>query len=514
MSSRSGVDLKMDITKEELLPVISMLKAELQYKETALAALKCEQIKRLLNPIEINRSSLASTYTKLQDRLKERDVNNNDLKRSTVQKTNTDDSQSTNQYAPAIDRTNDENLIILNTLLELLDKHPLLALPRDAVYCLDYDCNELSTKNYLNLKIQHLDNLINQHRGFRYYMNERLRQSEQRFIDATRKYELDKKLNRDADQLEFRNNAKAVLSKHIEQLKDALEREKRDKQAIVLTLLNELLDEREKVSLLTKDLTTRKNNESRNEIALQQQEEQRKAMHKLEAELQGSLKQLSEQAKTFHQERAVMQAQILNLEKTNALLESRLAQSEKLSAGSNSGETTIPTTTSKITTSRVVNKSPVGSQVNLSKGSPPGNSANRMSKPSKANPVLNSSTIQTTSKGANGSLNQSSPPSKTAVGSGSSSVGAKSTSGTRTTTSTARILSNSSSSAEQVPVRIQPLFKSASVASTNQQVRNPKTPPGATVNTTKTTSTNQGVTKPQVPAKPAQLLDHRTSFNQ
>lgn len=98
-----------------------------------------------------------------------------------------------------------------------------------------------------------------------------------------------------------------------------------------------------------------------------------------------------------------------------------------------------------------------------------------------------------------------------------------------------------SSSTESHPIRIQPLFKSASVLSTNQQVRNLKTSTNScNVNNSGsissssssgnlnsgnggvapealprgTTSSNQPVTKPQVPAKPAQLLDQqRNSFN-
>lgn len=264
---------KMNISKDDLIRLLAMLKSELQSKEIALASLKCEQLKRLINPVEISRSSLANTYIELQDRFKARDLNNNDgrdsgpgkasseaqnSRESTVKHKDdlSDDTEFSEKQARTQenDQADRESLNILNTLLELLDRHPLLALPRDSIYCLDYNCNELSTKNYLNLKIQHLDELINQHRRFRYYMNERLKKSEQRYLDLILGIELDRKLKNDGEKSSFETGGRSILLRHIDQLKDALEKEKQEKQVIVTLLLNKVLDERERADELARRL--------------------------------------------------------------------------------------------------------------------------------------------------------------------------------------------------------------------------------------------------------------------
>ena len=263
---------RMNVSKEDLIRLLSMLKSELQSKEIALASIKLEQLKRLINPVEISRSSLANTYIELQDRLKSRNQlkngNNTKFDETTIptptsaSKTNQrnesrSDQLTTTQHNDLNNQDNDdenENLNMLSTLLELLDRHPLLALPRDSIYCLDYNCNELSTKNYLNLKIKHLDNLIDQHRRFRYYMGERLKRSEQRYMDLTLKLELERNLKLENERAIYRNGGKTVLLRHIDELKEALEKEKASKHAIVMTLLNELLDERERNANLTERL--------------------------------------------------------------------------------------------------------------------------------------------------------------------------------------------------------------------------------------------------------------------
>lgn len=259
---------KTSVCKEDLIRLLSMMKSELQSKNIAIASMKLEQLKRLMNPVEISRSALASTYTELQDRLKAnyRCKNggypksiNLSATPSALKETKLDQDAGTRlcDKTEQVDQLikdssqngedkEDENLTLLNTLLELLDRHPLLALPRDSLYCLDYNCNELSTKNYLNLKIQHLENLIDQHRRFRYFVGERLKRSEQRYLDLTLKIEQEKNLKMESERSTYRNEGKTLLLKHIDQIKEALEKEKASKYAIVMTLLNELMDERER----------------------------------------------------------------------------------------------------------------------------------------------------------------------------------------------------------------------------------------------------------------------------
>jgi hypothetical protein len=272
---------KLSVSKEDLIALLSMLKSELHSKEIALASMKLEQLKRLINPVEISRSSLAKTYIELQDRLKAKDqIKNGNIKQKqstnlanssafektvgekqlhiinhTHQDNNNNNSRNNSDDDDGDDDSDQETIEILSTLLELLDRHPLLALPRDSIYCLDYSCNELSTKNYLNLKIQHLENLIDQHRKFRYHVRERLKRSEQRSLDLTLKLELERKFRADSERSAYRNSGKAILLGHIDRLKDDLEKEKANKHAIVMTLLNELLDERERNKALSDRVT-------------------------------------------------------------------------------------------------------------------------------------------------------------------------------------------------------------------------------------------------------------------
>lgn len=260
----------LGVSKKDLIALLSMLKSELQSKELALASMKLEQLKRLINPVEISRSALARTYIELQDRLKAKEqLNENSAKRlnnstnsSASNETNNEkskhglnfnlqDDNNNNNNDKNMDDSDEETIEILSSLLELLDRHPLLALPRDSIYCLDYNCNEQSTKTYLNLKIQHLENLIDQHRKFRYLMKERLKRSEQRSIDLTVKLELERKYHIQNERSAYRNNAEATLLGHIERLKEELERERVNKHSIVMTLLGELIEEREKNETLS-----------------------------------------------------------------------------------------------------------------------------------------------------------------------------------------------------------------------------------------------------------------------
>lgn len=517
---------KMNITKEDLIRLLSMLKSELQSKEIALAAIKCEQLKRLINPVEISRSSLANTYIELQDRFKTQDQNNN-TKRSLEQSSSasTENQRNGSTEIPNTrfkDQDIDENresLNILNTLLELLDRHPLLALPRDSIYCLDYNCNELSTKNYLNLKIQHLDNLINQHRRYRYYMNEHVKRAEQRFHELAGDLEIERSLKYDNEKAAFKTSGRTILLKHIDQLKSSLEKEKRDKQTIVMTLLNELLDERERSESLAKKLAdqesisadSKKNTTGKEERFMLQ-----------EIEVNNLSTQLKKQSMVFHKEKNEFQSKIHLLETENTCLKTKLEQQEKqITALLKSPSISESKEQSQMGPSSGPNKANIGvKQANLP--------SRQTSNP--ATPAV----VSRSSLGA-----KSSPPPKTApisnhqatASSRVSAHGVSSNSGTQTTSTTSKtntgtpgsqrpsappVVSRISNNpnAEQTSIRIQPLFKSASVQSTNQQVRNLKNVANngghtAPLTRASSSSSNPPVTKPQVPAKPAQLLDQQ-----
>lgn len=337
---KSSEENKMNISREDLIRLLSMLKSELQSKEIALAAIKCEQLKRLINPIEISRSSLASTYIELQDRFKKFDQNNNNrqaeiqppLSASNEDQHMKGQSELLGNKIQSKPRSQDDDerdgLNILNTLLELLDRHPLLALPRDSIYCLDYNCNELSTKNYLNLKIQHLDNLINQHRRYRYYMNERLKRSEQHCLELTRELELERNIKIQNENMLSKTSGRAILLKHIDQLKENLLKEKKDKETIVMTLLNELLDERERANTLERKLTDHQSLEAKN-LNKENTSEKEKSII-LEVEMLNLLNtQLKKQSIFLSKDKTELETKVSLLETENVNLKSKLEQQEK-----------------------------------------------------------------------------------------------------------------------------------------------------------------------------------------
>lgn len=330
---------KMNVSKQELMFLLSVLKSELQSKEVALAAIKYEQLKRLMNPVEISRSSLANAYIQLQDRLKQ--PTNKQIKTKTTSTTltttrsnkvidtvnskenlseneakeaNTDDESFKRHETQSVEssekeKNDHESLNILNALLELLDRHPLLALPRDSIYCLDFNCNELSTKNYLNLKIQHLDNLISQHRHYRYLMNERLRKCEQRSMDLSD--ELAKERCNKAEKVRelCKKSERVILLRHIEELATELEGEKTSKQILVMTLVSDLRKERAKIKRL-KEKRSKANDTD--------------IVAKLRSELLDKEQEIRIKQKEFEDEKSNLIKRVQSLELENSKLKTQL----------------------------------------------------------------------------------------------------------------------------------------------------------------------------------------------
>lgn len=489
---------KMNISKEDLIRLLSMLKSELHSKEIALAAIKCEQLKRLINPIEISRSSLANTYMKLQDRFKQKDQNNN-----TKEKLLTQNSNSSTERKHSVDGDQDvihsgnnvdeENLNILIALLELLDQHPLLALPRDSIYCLDYNCNELSTKNYLNLKIQHLDNLIDQHRRFRYYMTNRLQRSEQRLSEVTSQLEFERSYKLENGKTIYGATGQTVLLKRIEEVRESLDKEKRDKQVIVMTLLNELLDEKERANSLAEKLAR---NES---IQSDEKSGEKKKLLMLQTEVDSLNLQLKKQASVFAGEREEMLSKLTALKNENEGLRCKLDQLEKRSVPSpktsqheikESNRVVSPSSPGTATGSKSIN----GSKKQQAIVNSP-TATMRLPKPPPPSRLSNS---PNSTQAATATQNSPNPSYRQASQSSSNSRSS--------------VLNKSpgsvSSAGEQSTMKTQHLFKSASVISTHQQSRGQR-PLSNSNQLARSTSTQAAPIKPQVPAKPAQLLDQQ-----
>lgn len=524
---------KMNITKEDLLRLLTMLRSELQSKEIALAAIKCEQLKRLINPVEISRSSLATTYTELQDRFKALDQNNNNSKNNVKDQAGPDvnnttrgqsNSKQQNQGFDSMkvsfdEEHNRESLQMLNTLLELLDRHPLLALPRDSIYCLDYNCNELSTKNYLNLKIHHLDDLINQHRRYRFHMNERLRKSEERCLQVANELEEERRIKDEKFHPGFK--IKSTLLKHIDDLTAALDKEKASKQALVMTLLNDLLDEREKNGKLAAKITDYelklKTTSSRGIC-------ENEKLLSIEREVDDLSAQLKRQATLFTKEKSELTARLAELESENLNLKAKLGSIPAKAQGG-SGQTSS-TNSSPAGRSAAAIKSQVSAVNKIQEASSLKNAvipnATKTSIINKSSPTSNETNITSRTTGLTNNMSLQATARQTPSNSGSPAINSR----TSKPSNTKSLLGQHNEPPSTPPVRVPPLFKSASVTSTNQHARgNLKNTLGngeasvtgsehsVSLNRSSSTSitTNQSVTKPQVPAKPAQLLEHQRS---
>lgn len=536
-SKTAGDVTKISASKEDLILLLSLLKSELQSKEIALAATKCEQLKRLLNPVEINRSCLAKTYMQLQDKLneisrKQHDQNNNDPKEqlstkehgsksetiSTTPSASIESLDASKKIEPIFEHSDPDNLDILNALLELLDRHPLLALPRDSIYCLDYNCNEQSTKNYLNLKIQHLDTLINQHRHFRYLMNEHLKRAQQRCAEFARELELEREL-RFKDSAIFKAGGRVLLLKQIDQLTETLEQERRSKHEIVMTLLNDLLDEREKNKALSNKLAQ----VSRD---LKSRPSEAENVKKLELDFSSRF-QLQETS--YNGKKDELHARIAELEKDNAALKAQLVEQDKLISNNTpvmSGlvKTPPPSTSRQINHNRrqeratpAMRQSLIGSATPTKQilSSSPSQTTASVRPPVASRQSLSSQKSDVTPSNSTSSSSNHSPT-NTAAARGSPQLSNRS----RGPVDYATGLK------EQMPIKIQPLFKSASLSSTSNQVKNSKlhgstsgpsgSPivPGLSTRSASLSVKGSSMTKPQVPAKPAQLLEQqRNSIN-
>lgn len=528
---------KLKAPGPELIQILTMIKGELENKEIALAAIKCEQLKRLLNPVEISRSALATKYMQLQDKLKLHDQNNNSGLTNTQQpsglQVDETDSSSTNNSNTEKEKCDRESLDILNTLLEFLDRHPLLALPRDSIYCLDYSCNETSTKNYLNLKIQHLDRLINQHRHYRYFMNLRMRNLEARCDELTKELEFPER--------NIPHVMKAVEKAHqkeLEALMHTMELERQDKKAIVTALLA-YINDIEASSLITKKLSDRLSNEDNKLDLLSQELVTLKLEHKqLKARFGLEKEEFKEKCTRLVNENAQLKAKIALLEnpeqpyKLPKLLKQPSLEDKEpvhpvgeLSAyGRQLNSTVRPIKIEKPKPRKSILESPTRAP-NGSPTRPP---------PHRITATTTASTSSASATTLSGGQTSSSETPITVSRNGSANSNAQSISSKNATNNSNHSSSLASSNRQPTPTassndkrvtpRSQPLVKSASMSSpmnssSNQPLRtirgsNNNTSLGsASIRNTSSHSnngSNQNVaSKPQVPAKPALLLDNK-----
>ncbi|KAG9510386.1 Transforming growth factor-beta-induced protein ig-h3, partial [Fragariocoptes setiger] len=579
---------RKNLARNDLLRLLSIFEGELQSREITIAVLKSEQLKRLVNPIHIN-SGMAKRYRQLLHSLNTKRIhsgrnNKNILKNNNdgVTKNNNNCSiicgnqndssndakmkdvpqgcekpSSSTQNQPTIDRSTNPELrlvcqsgvgpsgpsatiendefLLLNETLELLERNPLLALSQDAMYMLDFDCDEMATRNYLNLKIQHLEHIIGQHRRYRHYMNERLQLAERKCLELSLELERERQSRRQQEHNRYVLNERSSLLAQCEHYKKCIEDEREKKQNIIFTLLNDLLDEREKREELERQLCEQKTKmteimENTNVMVADLKEESERSLI-MESELSNMATQLHKQSESFDKERNDLKLKLDTLQAKNADLTAHIEQTAAAQQSiPATGMVNNKPTTGSVRSNRSSTSNTSSSAISANVSSVRGQSNTKVPSPtrSSASHTLNTSS-STVHRSSSGSLIRSSGQSPALVRKStslsSSSPSSSSSSTTTTTTksqqesSSPQRSSSTSSAYNSVTARASNVSSTSSVANSgsNSVSSNSSTNSTGTIrskaslsitgasNTTIGGSTIRTTTsnKPQVPAKPA-----------
>lgn len=502
---------RIELTKNDLLRLLAMLEGELQAKDIALAVLRCEQLKRLTRPIQISRASILKRYNKLSEFQKTSNepknnegssVTSSDQKSESSAKNNEQviilDDCSINQSKYTDEYANDE-FLTYNATLEMIEQNPLLALSKDAVYIYDYDrCDVQSTKNYLNFKIHHLENLIHQHKRYRLYMNDRLGKSERLCFNLTRELEKERKRKIDEERNRFFLAERSSLLHQVERFKNALEEEKSTKQKIVLTLINELLDEREKRGEITRALSLQ------NQVVEGLKGETERSLI-MEAELETIGLELKQQAEQFEREKSDLKEKLALAEARNMELVNQLEQQQLL----------ISSAKSNVSNNDTVRASPVNRATKSGQTSVGGQSAMNFSRGTSVHQVISSGKVSSPTRSI--STIQRSPSNATTNNGTSANTSTMVRPAVAPPLTGSRSSSSLASKASSVPgsdnnnVRVQsgsPYVKSpisqssrskSMAASSGNNSHQRSVPPPIPAN------------KPQIPAKPAFVTSKRAS---
>ncbi|OTF83821.1 hypothetical protein BLA29_003443 [Euroglyphus maynei] len=287
---------KLDLSRPDLLKLVSMLEGELQAREITIAVLKSEQIKRLLNPILSKQQQPISGFrmTKQIDQCTPNNNNNNNQKELTAEQT--------------IKYSSD----------------PLIALSRDSFTVYEPSLDYTKTLALYNIKTFQLENLINNQRKLYTKTNDHLKFLENQYENLLNELELERRKNEQFKNENFQNYDRIKHEKKIDELNQQLNETKDHMKQIILTLLQErkqlilkLIDEKHQNEQLEQALKLEK---SKMIEMVEGLEDESKRSLQMEAELEKYLNDFEKERQEFH-------SQLQSSEAKNVLL---IAENDRL----------------------------------------------------------------------------------------------------------------------------------------------------------------------------------------
>lgn len=220
----------MDLSKSDLLKLVSMLEGELQAREIVIAVMKSEQIKLLLNPSKSS-SPMISGF------------------RSTKQ----------------IDRCQTKSTEFSADQTVKYATDPLVALSRDSFAVYEPSLDYQTSLALNNIKIFQLENLINEQIKYRQKINERLKFLETRQEDLLKELDLECSKNKLNEVNDHNLDKVLALEEKISSLTQTLTETKENEKKMIMMLLDErkhlilkLIEEKHHSEELIVDLNSEK----------------------------------------------------------------------------------------------------------------------------------------------------------------------------------------------------------------------------------------------------------------
>lgn len=300
----------MDLSKPELLKLVSVLEGELQARDIVIAVLKSEQLKRLLAP---SKQPIVSSGFRHVHNLNSLQTDGPELRPEQTVKLSVD---------------------------------PISSLARDSFFVFDPSFDHATTLSLYNFKMFQLENLINSQRSLRNKLLEHLKTIETRYEQILHELEIEKNKTREIENLKVN---KEKYEEKISALTKAAEEQKNQEKEMILTLLHErkqliikLIEEHQQNDNLKLVLSSEKGKIAEMVEGL---EDESKRSLQMEAELEKYIAEFQKEKENFEKQKSSWQAknvemknEIEGLKSTINSMHKQLAASGKSVANSSNSE--------------------------------------------------------------------------------------------------------------------------------------------------------------------------------